>query len=288
MIRSMTAYARRERRGAWGQLVWELRAVNHRYLELSPRLPEALRGLEPEVRALLGAGLGRGKVEATLKFNAGLGAGAELDLNVELARSLTRVCGELAELMPEARQASVMDLASWPGVLGAPEVQVEELRPAVLDGLGEAVAELVATREREGGELAGFLLKRCAAVEELVAEVRRRRPQVVERLQERWRSRLADLGLEAEPGRLEQELALGAQKLDVDEELDRLTVHIGELRAILERSEPVGRRLDFLMQEFNREVNTLGSKSGDPDTTRHVVDLKVLVEQMREQVQNVE
>jgi len=288
MIRSMTAFAQKEQQSAWGMITWELRSVNHRYLETVIRLPEVLRFLEPAVRERIGHYLSRGKVECSLKFQSAAGALAEITLNRPLVERLLTVAAELEQLMGPGTGLRPVDVLHWPGVVSEAEPDLEEVKMAVLAGLDEALVELVATREREGNRTAEMIRQRCQVSSEQVQQVRARRPEVVAKLRERLFTRLAELPVEADPGRLEQEMAIIAQRLDVEEELDRLDAHLSEIGQVLQRTEPVGRRLDFLMQELNREANTLSSKSSDTETTRAAVELKVLIEQMREQVQNIE
>ncbi len=288
MLRSMTAFARQEQPSAWGTITWELRSVNHRYLETTLRLPEALRGLETLARERIGAALSRGKVEATLKLQAANTAPAAITLNLLVVERLLEVASELEHLVGPGTGLRLMDILRWPGVINEVEPNLDDIRAAVLGSLDAALVELIATREREGQRTAELLRQRCDAIRTQVARARTRRPEVLARWRERLLSRLADLSTDSDPGRLEQELALMAQRLDVDEELDRLDAHLDEIHAVFDRPEPVGRRLDFLMQELNREANTLSSKSADTDTTRAAVELKVLIEQMREQIQNLE
>jgi uncharacterized protein (TIGR00255 family) len=288
MIHSMTGFARRETESPQGALAWELKSVNHRYLEVSLRLPEAFRALENAARERIQARLGRGKVEVSLRHQPPAGDEAGLEVNEPLARRLIEVCGQVEHWVMNPARITALEILRWPGVVREPAPDLEALHGQAMGLLEEALEDLLATRGREGGRLREAIETRCRSVAELVAQVRERRPLVIEALREKWRARIADLGVELDPGRLEQELALQAQRLDVDEELDRLDGHLKEVALILERDEPVGRRLDFLMQEFNREANTLGSKSNDMETTRAAVELKVLIEQMREQVQNVE
>lgn len=288
MLRSMTAFARHEQPSAWGVIVWELRSVNHRYLEATMRLPEALRGLETLVRERIAAKLSRGKVEATLKVQSNGAALTAMQLNLPVVERLLEVCGELEHVIGPGTGLRLMDVLRWPGVISDSELDVEQIKQALLDGLDSALLELVATRSREGERTAELIEQRCAAMREQVAQVRVRRPEVLKRWREKLFSRLAELPAEADPGRLEQEMVLVAQRLDVDEELARLDTHLDEMQAVLQRQEPVGRRLDFLMQELNREANTLSSKAADAETTRAAIELKVLIEQMREQIQNIE
>ncbi|MFN2308270.1 MAG: YicC/YloC family endoribonuclease [Gammaproteobacteria bacterium] len=288
MLRSMTAFARREDEGAWGALTWELRSVNHRYLEVSLRLPDELRGLESAVRERATRRLGRGKLDATLRFKPAPRRGATLRLDEPLLGQLIEACGQIAARLPQAAPVSPLELLRWPGVIPEEGGDPAPLAEAALALFDQALDDLVATREREGTQIAEVLRTRLDALAPLVAETRVRLPEIHARIRDKLRARVEELCANPEPDRLEQELAFIAQKLDVDEELDRLTGHITETRRVLGLAEPVGRRLDFLMQEFNREANTLGSKSADSETTRSAVALKVLIEQMREQVQNVE
>ncbi len=288
MLRSMTAFARQEQSSAWGAITWELRSVNHRYLEITLRLPEALRGLETSVRERIGATLSRGKVEASLKLQATNAAPAAISLNLPVVERLLEVASELEHMIGPGTGLRLIDVLRWPGAINEAEPNIDDIRAAVLGGLDTALTELIATREREGQRTAELLRQRCDAIRSQVVRVRARRPSVLARWRDRLLSRLADLSIEADPGRLEQELALIVQRLDVDEELDRLDAHLDEILAVFDRPEPVGRRLDFLMQELNREANTLSSKSSDTETTRAAVELKVLIEQMREQIQNLE
>jgi len=288
MIRSMTAFARHEGRGTWGEAVWEIRSVNHRYLEVFVRLPESLRVLEPSVRERVTTCLGRGKVECGLRFQAAVKSRAELELNGVLATRVLELAQELQEMGADSAPMSAADVLRWPGVVEQPEPDLESVHGRVMDALDAALEDLLASRGREGDRTRELISQRCVSLIELVSQARSRRPQLISGLREKWLSRLVDLEQAHDPGRLEQEMVMAAQRLDVDEELDRLEGHIREVNTVLNREEPVGRRLDFLMQELNREANTLSSKSGDADSTRIAVDMKVLIEQMREQVQNVE
>mgnify|MGYP001125602386 CR=1 FL=1 len=288
MLKSMTAFGRRETSGDWGQLIWELRAVNHRYLEIAPRLADELRALEPALRERVGKRLKRGKIECVLRFRPQQAAASELQIDQPLAEAVIQAAQNLGQKMRVHAHASPLDILAWPGVVSEPERDLGPIREAALTLLEETLDDLIANREREGAQIAHLLTERCDAIAAIVAAQREHRPSVLLRLREKWQARLDELSAEIDPQRLEQELAFAAQKLDVDEELDRLDAHVAEARSVLERREPVGRRLDFLMQELNREANTLGSKSADIDTTNASVELKVLIEQMREQVQNIE
>lgn len=288
MIRSMTAFANQEYQSNWAVMTWELRSINHRYLETFVRLPESLRPLEASVRERVGKTLSRGKVECTLKFQSTPEKLVSLALNRALAEHLLAMAAELRQLMGSSEGLQLSDLLRWPGVVTEAEADLEEVKLAALSCLDQALAELIATREREGERIAELIQQRCASMREQVLRVRARRPEVLAGLREKLLTRIADLALKSDLNRLEQELVIIAQRLDIEEELDRLDAHLDEIEAVLQRKEPVGRRLDFLMQELHREANTLSSKSSDTETTRAAVELKVLIEQMREQVQNIE
>jgi len=288
MIKSMTAFARQEADTHVGLLSWELRSVNHRYAEISLRLPEDLRALEPQVRAFIAAGVRRGKVDAALRLRPKADVAEAVRMNPQQAQSVLQACIDIEGLMDNPARISAMDILRWPGVLQAADVDMGELKEEVLALLTRALDELLETRAREGGKIAGLLQQRCQAIAAQVASVRENLPDILVSQRQRLLKRLDELRGELDSERLEQEVAYIAQKIDVEEELDRLDVHLLEMERILQQSEPNGRRLDFLMQEFNREVNTLASKSVAGVTTQAAVEMKVLVEQMREQIQNVE
>jgi uncharacterized protein (TIGR00255 family) len=284
----MTGFARHEDHGTFGLLSWELRSVNHRYLEIALRLPEDFRVLEERARAAVKRVLHRGKLDATLRFEAAPDLRPELSIDRELASRLAHISREIDSLLYNPAAANSMDILRWPGVLQMTRPDLEPVQDEALRLLDEALAQLVESRLREGAQVRKVIAQRCDALEAAIPPVRERLPGTMEAYRQRLQRRLAELKITADPGRLEQELALMAQRMDVEEELDRLTMHVAELRRILDRDEPVGRRLDFLMQEFNREANTLASKSADGEVTRACVEMKVLIEQMREQVQNIE
>ncbi|MDH3716039.1 MAG: YicC family protein [Gammaproteobacteria bacterium] len=288
MLRSMTAFGRCETACDWGALSWEVRSVNHRYLETSLRLPEELRALEARVRERVGQRVRRGKVECALRLRQTTSSVAELQIDERLARSVVKACHSLESFMMNAARLSPIEVLRWPGVVVDPEQDLQPLQEAALQALDEVLDDFVASREREGEQIKQMLQSRCDIIEALVAKQREHVPLAFERWKEKLLARLADIDGDADSGRLEQEMVIVAQKMDVEEELDRLQAHLGEMRRVLELDEPVGRRLDFLMQEFNRESNTLGSKSNDAETTQRAIDLKVLIEQMREQIQNLE
>ena len=269
----------------------ELRAVNHRFLELGLRLPEELRVLEPVLRERISARIARGKLDFSLRLRSPEGEGA-IQVNQVLIKQLASVALELDAHFPQLR-AEFTDLLQYPGVLQSKSVDAEALQTHALALLDALLDQFVAGREREGEKLAAAISERVEAIAARAAEVRELIPQIRAGQRQKMDTRLADLVQPAgapqlEPGRFEQELVLWLQKLDVDEELDRLDSHVKEIRRVLKQSEPVGRRLDFLLQEFNREANTLGSKSVDVRTTNLAVELKVLIDQIREQVQNIE
>jgi uncharacterized protein (TIGR00255 family) len=286
MIRSMTAYANAEENVAQGWLACELRAVNHRFLEIGVRLPEELRALEPALRERISARISRGKLDVNLRYRPPTTA-ADLLLNDRATEQLSALAVELRARFPELA-TDFATLLGWPGLLVKPELDQAGLTQAALALLERTLDEFIAGREREGDKLAAAITERVDDIERIVREVRGILPEIRAALRAKLEARLAEWKQSAEPGRLEQELVLQLSRMDVDEELDRLDAHVSEARRVLALAEPVGRRLDFLMQEFNREANTLGSKSVDARTTRAAVDLKVLIEQMREQVQNIE
>ena len=288
MIRSMTGFARRERQGPWGTLVCELRTVNHRYLEISLRLPEELKALDNEVRQSIGAALRRGKVDANVYLKSAAGTQRSLDIDTQLLDQLVARVDQVRGQLKYPAPVSPIELLRWPGVVREAEVDAKPVLTAALELLREALNELNETRLREGQRIREMLLTRCLAMRAQVEAVRLRLPEVSKRMRDRIVERIAQLGTTIDPERLEQELVLYANKMDVDEELDRLGAHLEEVTSVLGSPEPAGRRLDFLMQELNREANTLSSKSQDSETTRAAVDMKVMIEQMREQVQNVE
>lgn len=288
MIRSMTGFARGEVTTPQGQLLCEIRSINNRYLEVQIKLPETFRPIEAELRQLAMGQLGRGRVDAALSLR---GLEARLPsghLNLPLARQLIAHAEAVAHEMRTPGPLSPMEVMRWPGVLEQEELDPAVLFPAALSLFGQTISDLAAARGREGTRVEEMLERRCTEIEARVAAVVTRLPTVHERIRERLRERIESLAIAVDHDRMEQELALLAQKLDVSEELDRLTAHLAEFRDTLRVETPVGRRLDFLVQELNREANTLASKSADAETTRHAVDIKVLVEQIREQVQNIE
>ena len=288
MISSMTAFAREEYRGELGVMSWEIRSVNHRYLEAFLRLPEELRVLESSVRERLSARLNRGKLDVSLKFKPGGGAEAGLRLNRRMVDQLLAVEQEMAGILNSQNSLRPIDLLRWPGVLEEEEQDFTPVKQQAMALLETALDSLIDNRLREGERLSEIVSQRCQAMQAQVERVRDLMPEVLDNVRTRIRERLTEVMAELDETRLEQEMALLAQRLDVDEEMDRLETHLAEVERVLTSDEPVGRRLDFLMQELNREANTLSSKSNDVEVTRTGVEMKVLIEQMREQIQNIE
>jgi uncharacterized protein (TIGR00255 family) len=288
MIASMTGFARLERSGPYGTLVCEIRSVNHRFLDATLRLPDSCRALEPELRLAVARDLKRGKVDCTLQQRSPPGLGSTLDIDhAALERLLARL-RELGQSLSQPLQVDLLELLRWPGVLREDNVDSEPLQLEARALFAQALSELSGARAREGARLAALIEQRCSALEGMIAALRARLPEAQARIRLRFRERLQELTTAVDQDRVEQEIVLMLQRFDVAEELDRLSGHIQETRRSLAGTEPAGRRLDFLMQEFNREANTLSSKSQDLETTRTAVEMKVLIEQMREQVQNIE
>ena len=287
MIRSMTGFARRERQFPWGTLAWELKTVNHRFLEVGCRLPEEFRAVEADFRQTIAAAVRRGKVDCTLHFRPAV-AGASMDVDAPFLATLAARAQQVAAQTGNAARIDVLELLRWPGVLRDTARDMVPILAAAQALLGEALGELSRSRDSEGARLRDALEQRCAGLLEFAARVSDRLPEVRSRIRSKLLDRIAQLTQGVDHDRLEQELAIMAQRLDVDEEIDRLRGHVTEVRKTFEAAEAAGRRLDFLMQELNREANTLSSKSQDLETTRAAVDMKVLIEQMREQVQNIE
>jgi uncharacterized protein (TIGR00255 family) len=287
MIRSMTAFASAERSTPWGTLACEMRAVNHRFLELSVRSPEELRALEPPLRERVSARAQRGKMEVTLRYRSDSVGSSTLRVNQGLLGQLAELALDCEARFPRMH-VEFTELLRFPGVVESAEVDQAALQRETLALIDHTLDEFCRAREREGAKLAAMMRERLDGIETIAAQIRQWLPEIRSALRARLDAKLAELKPALEPGRIEQELVLWLQKLDVDEELDRLASHVVEARRVLGLKEAVGRRLDFLMQEFNREANTLGSKSVDARTSAAAVELKVLIEQLREQVQNLE
>lgn len=287
MIRSMTAYARRETKGEWGSAAWELRSVNQRYLETYIRLPEQFRGLEPVIRERIRHRLTRGKIEVNLRFDADPRAQSSLVLNEKLAIQLVQAANWV-KMQSDEGEINPVDILRWPGVMSAEEQDLDAISAQLLAALDTAIDEFIIARESEGAALKAMIEQRLEGVSAEVVKVRTHMPEVLKWQRERLVTRLEEAQVQLENNRLEQELVMLAQRVDVAEELDRLEAHVKETYNILKKKEAVGRRLDFMMQEFNRESNTLGSKSINAEITASAIELKVLIEQMREQIQNIE
>ena len=288
MVHSMTAFSRQQVESAWGSLTWEIRSVNHRYLEPSVRLPENFRSLENLIRKQLREKLTRGKVECQLRFQMLETKQVDWQVNQGLIARLTKANSEINRQIAGDYSLSSLDILKWPGVISDQLVDEEVFNEEALKLFGKALDDLIVTRKREGETLKYLLLKRIESIQSIVDSIRSKMPAIITKQRENLLLRLEELKAEFEPTRLEQEIAMLAQKADVDEELDRLDSHLQEVKRVIDSNGQIGRRLDFLMQELNREANTLSSKSIVVETTQGAVELKVLIEQMREQIQNIE
>ena len=288
MTKSMTAFARTQQNLDEGDLIWELRSVNHRYLELQLKMPDEFRVHETKFREVIQNRLKRGKVECFLRFNLNTQESESVHVNHQQAKSLISACQEINDLLHQPSEVDPIEILQWPGVVKQSMLDMKPVLAASESGLINALDELVANREREGERMRDLIRQRCEAIQQIVVQTREKMPEIQQRYQQKIRDRLESLSIEMNSDRLEQELVHLAQKMDVDEELDRLDSHLKEMNDVLSRDDAVGRRLDFLMQELNREANTLGSKSADISSTNASVELKVLIEQMREQIQNIE
>ncbi|MBH9739816.1 YicC/YloC family endoribonuclease [Vibrio navarrensis] len=288
MIYSMTGYARKEVKSDWGTAVWEIRSVNQRYLETYFRLPEQFRGLEPLLRDRFRQRLARGKVECNLRFEANPAAKSELKINEALAKQVIKAAEQVMHMTGELSRLNPFQVMQWPGVMETPEQDMDTINKALLATFDEALAEFIESRGREGDNMKALIEQRLEAISAEVVKVRARMPEILQWQRERLLGKFEEAKIELDATRVEQELILLAQKSDVAEELDRLDSHVKEARNVLKKGGACGRKLDFMMQEFNRESNTLASKSIATDITASGVELKVLIEQMREQIQNIE
>jgi uncharacterized protein (TIGR00255 family) len=285
----MTGFARHAAESGLGTLTCEIRAVNHRYLDLQFRLPEELRARETDLRQQISSVLARGKIDCSLHIKRRADTGSTMQINAALVKQLCDRAADIStELKGAASPINPLDLLRWPGVIEEQEVDTGPLFESASSLIADTLDSLGKMRRSEGERIASLIEARCAEILSIAASVKIRLPDIRDAVYRKQKERIGKLDIKADPARLEVELALIAQKLDVDEELDRLESHVAQIRQALEGGQPVGRRLDFLMQELNREANTLGSKSADAETTRAAVDLKVLIEQMREQIQNIE
>jgi len=288
MIKSMTAFARVQQSEAFGTLTWELRTVNSRYLDINCRMPEDFRAQEGRVRECINKRLQRGKVECGLRFVPEQVIETGIEINEALVKSLLDACQKINTRLHQPSEINPVDILNWPGVVAEPEQDFKAIFETSEKLLQQALDDLIDNRLRKGERMQKLIEDRCTSMQQIVDTLRQQLPDIQRGYREKLTARLAELDTSVDRDRLEQELVFLAQKMDVDEELDRLDAHLTELRAVLKRDEAVGRRLDFLMQELNREANTLGSKSADISTTQASVELKVLIEQMREQIQNIE
>ena len=287
MIYSMTAFARKEIKGVWGTATWEIRSVNQRFLETYFRLPEQFRSLEPVLRERFKKQLQRGKVECALRFASNDAAASSLQLNESLAKQLLDAA-QWVQSQGKSTGVNPVDILRWPGVLSAKETDMDELNATLLTAFDETLNEFIEARASEGSSLKALIEQRLDNITVEVEKVAAHLPTIMDWQKDRLQSKFDEAKVELEAGRLEQEMIMLAQKIDVAEELDRLNTHVSETKKILKKGGAVGRRLDFMMQEFNRESNTLGSKSINTEITQSAVELKVLIEQMREQIQNIE
>jgi len=288
MVSSMTGFARQEMTASWGTLSWELRSVNHRYLEPHFKLPDLLRPIETELRTALRKKIQRGKIEIIANTHLDAKQKISTNINDDLVEQLSICIQKINSKFSAAAPVSAIDILNWPGVLNGQQIDSSELKQAALPLFDQALDQLIEHRAREGKELSGLIEQRLAAIEVEVATTKKNLPAIMAAQRNKLITRIEAVKEELNQDRLEQELVFYAQKADVAEEIDRLLTHVTEVRHTLNRSGPIGRRLDFLMQELNREANTLSSKSIATDTTQSAVELKILVEQMREQIQNIE
>lgn len=288
MVYSMTAFSRQQLEHEWGSLTWEIRSVNHRYLEPSIRLPENFRSLENPIRKQLRDKLYRGKIECLLRFRTVEANQIDWHLNLDLISQLTKANLEINSNIGGDYKLSSLDILKWPGVISDQPIDEEIFNKEAMGLFEKALDDLMVVREREGASLRDAILKRIASIQRIIDSIQAKMPSIILKQKENLLNKLEDIKAEFEPTRLEQEITLLAQKADVDEELDRLNSHLQEAKRVLDSGGQIGRRLDFLMQELNREANTLSSKSIVVETTQSAVELKVLIEQMREQIQNIE
>ena len=287
MTQSMTAFARQQAEQEWGALVWEIRSVNHRYLETNIRLPESLRAAEGQCRDLLRKNLSRGKVDAHLKFTPNLASGS-ISVDQDLLSQINLANTEISKLMPELQQPTTLDILRWPGIAQESKQEAKNIESALVTLFKDCLQGLQEQRQKEGAHLKSFIEQRLDSITSIVEDIKTAMPDILQNQHAKLKDTLADLSESLDPARLEQEIVLLAQKADISEETDRLQAHVHELRSILSQSGAVGRKLDFLMQELNREANTICSKAVVIETALNAVELKVLIEQMREQIQNIE
>ena len=288
MLNSMTGFSRVEDASEQGNMSWELRSVNHRYLEVNFRLPEEVRRLEPQLRKHLQTKLARGKIDCVFRYQLTDTETAALELNEPLLESLIQQIQFVNNKLPDHSPVKAIDVLTWPGLVQTAQTDMQNFHDSCFELFKNATDQLADMRATEGQRIKTIIQEKCAEITTIVKKVRQRHPKILVDLKEKFQQRIEELNIEVDQNRLEQELVYLAQKLDIEEELDRIDSHLSEMEGIFDRNDPIGRRIDFLMQEFHREANTLASKSTDIETTQASVELKVLIEQMREQVQNVE
>ena len=288
MIRSMTAFAGNEAEIGNLTINCELRSVNHRYCDITLKLPDRLRFIEADLRSAIAAKISRGKVECSFNYKKQAKDGQSFIVNTNAVAALLAATDAIEQQMPAALAFSALDVLAFPGIQQEPDIDKDQLNQGITALLNQTLDQLLETREREGAQLKALVEERCVKMQSFVASAGKRMPEVLLLIRNKLKDRITELVAQPDFDRLEQELVLLAQKLDITEELDRLNTHITEVLRVLNQKEPVGRRLDFLMQELNREANTLGSKSADKEMTQISIELKVLIEQMREQIQNIE
>lgn len=288
MIASMTAFARAQEQQDWGTAIWEIRSVNHRFLDVNFRMPDSMRELESDLRDALRKQVTRGKVECSLRLQFDRSGSEKLSINESLAQTLIQGAESLSQSIKQDCVINPLDVLKWPGVIETKEVEFEAMKQPLLNSFNEAVGKLVERRQREGDALKQTIMQRLQKMSASLEVVRKHMPKEMEQQKQRLLDRFNEVKLELDETRVEQEMVMLAQKIDIDEEMDRLDTHIKEVTRILEKGGTVGRRLDFLMQELNREANTMTSKAISTDITSIAVEFKVLIEQMREQVQNIE
>jgi uncharacterized protein (TIGR00255 family) len=284
----MTAFSRIDAEGAWGSLSWEIRSVNHRYLEPHFKLPDGLRELEPALREVIRKKLKRGKVECALRYEQDPSANGSIDLNLDLVKEINTAANHINRILDNPAHLNAMEIMQWTGVIKTKKVDLSPLKSAALEAFERGIEVICENREREGAQLLPLIQSRLKTIEKIVDEVRAELPAILQNQSDMIHQRFKEASVDLDSERLTQEMVLLAQKSDVAEEMERLQAHVKEVELVLQQDEPVGRRLDFLMQELNREANTLSSKSIVTSTTKAAVELKVLIEQMREQIQNIE
>lgn len=288
MIHSMTGFAKASVQNEWGILTWEIRAVNHRFLDVYFRLPEPFRQLENNLREIIRDKITRGKIECILQFKPGEKSNAHLAVNINAVKELANAIGEIQNIIPNAEKINPIKILSWPGVLQTSDEELQPLYDEISKLFIKALTELLQTREREGKALVAFFEPKLQEILAQTKKIKTRIPEIINLQKAKILEHLAEIKTELDTNRLEQEMVFFAQKIDVCEEMERLETHVKEMQRILKSGGNIGKRLDFLLQEFNREANTTASKSVDPETSKIAIELKVIIEQMREQVQNLE